>query len=755
LRRLVLALALGCAGARAAEPPGATAELRAQVLARGSREPIAGAAVLARGPGGAEAEAECDAGGWFTLSALAPGEWTVIVAGPQVVKAQFTERLEPRTRLTVHYWVDIPWTKRYQTVVHGAPERVEVERQLTTAELTRIPGTGGDTLRALENLPGVGRSPFNLGLLIVRGGKPTDSRSFLAGTEIPQLYHFGGLTSIVPSHIVDSIDYFPGNFGVRYGRAIAGAIDLDIRPGKSDRLHGYVDTNVWDSGVGLEGPIGKGSFLAGARRSYVDALLAAGNDSGLLPSLPLKFTNAPVYYDYQAALDYPVGGGKLRLLLFGSDDQLRLVLQNPSDVDPSVAGAFQTHIFFHRLQLRWTRTFGDWSFLLVTSDGYNGTEGSLGTALNFSIGVLGSDWRVEGRWRSGKRFSLLVGADLQGALVFLSALVPLPLAEGQQVLPLSAATKYRADERLEVLNIGAYAEGLWRTTDRLSLTAGLRLDWYSPLQHVSFNPRLNARLQVAKYSALKLGVGLFSQDPQPPDYDKVFGNPKLRPESAIHASVSFEQGLYPGLTLELTAFYKQLYDLVTTSLQPILGTDGMVSIERRANQGEGRIYGGELFLRQALSKRLFGWISYTLMRSERRDGPGLPWRLFDYDQTHVLILALSVNLPRGFTVGARFRYVSGFPYTPAHGGQFDSDAAVYVPGAAPVNTARLDAFQSLDLRIDKTFVFNRWLFKIYLDVTNVYDHQNAELVNYSFDFKYQTAITGLPIIPSLGARGEF
>ncbi len=35
----------------------------------------------------------------------------------------------------------------------------------------KVPGSFGDALRAIENLPGVARAPFNSGLLIIRGAQ--------------------------------------------------------------------------------------------------------------------------------------------------------------------------------------------------------------------------------------------------------------------------------------------------------------------------------------------------------------------------------------------------------------------------------------------------------------------------------------------------------------------------------------------------------------------------------------------------------
>ena len=78
----------------------------------------------------------------------------------------------------------------------------------------------------------------------------------------------------------------------------------------------------------------------------------------------------------------------------------------------------------------------------------------------------------------------------------------------------------------------------------------------------------------------------------------------------------------------------------------------------------GRAYGGQLLLRQELLRGFFGWITYSLTRSERRDHPDTDWRLFDFDQTQALGVVASYQLGHGWDVGTRFRYTTGFPRTP-------------------------------------------------------------------------------------------
>jgi len=144
-----------------------------------------------------------------------------------------------------------------------------------------------------------------------------------------------------------------------------------------------------------------------------------------------------------------------------------------------------------------------------------------------------------------------------------------------------------------------------------------------------------------------------------------------------------------------------------------------------------------------------------LSRAERRDARARAYRLFDLDQTHILTLIGSYRLPRNWEIGARFRYVTGNLYTPVTGALYDADADQYVGVDGPVNSGRANAFHQLDVRIDKRWVFEKWMLNAYLDVQNVYNRANADGVQYNYDFSESESQQGLPIIPVIGLRGEF
>ena len=109
------------------------------------------------------------------------------------------------------------------------PPREVTRRTLERREINRIPGTSGDALRSIQNLPGVARPPGLAGLLIVRGSAPQDTAIFVDGTEVPLIYHFGGLSSVIPTELLDRIDFYPGNFSARYGRVMGGIVDVGLR----------------------------------------------------------------------------------------------------------------------------------------------------------------------------------------------------------------------------------------------------------------------------------------------------------------------------------------------------------------------------------------------------------------------------------------------------------------------------------------------------------------------------------------------
>ena len=141
--------------------------------------------------------------------------------------------------------------------------------------------------------------------------------------------------------------------------------------------------------------------------------------------------------------------------------------------------------------------------------------------------------------------------------------------------------------------------------------------------------------------------------------------------------------------------------LVPTMVIPP-GDRGAMLIDRLTTPELGRSYGLEVMLRRHAKSGLFGWVSYTLSRSERRDTSGA-WVPYDYDRSHLVNVVAGMPLPRNWDLGVRVQYQSGRPITTTAG----------------YNTARTDGYVRLDVRVDKHAVYRSWLLDFYIDITNV------------------------------------
>lgn len=254
---------------------------------------------------------------------------------------------------------------------------------------------------------------------------------------------------------------------------------------------------------------------------------------------------------------------------------------------------------------------------------------------------------------------------------------------------------------------------------------------------------------------LKGGVGRFTQPPLPGGTDADLGNPDLTYEKSTQYSIGGEWRPLEYLKLDTTFYYRDTTDIVTSTTEFRVDDEGNTRPKIFANEGEGRAMGMEVLLRHYPNNRFFGWVAYTLSQSERKNIVTGKWQPYQYDQRHILTLVAGYNLPYGIDLSARFRLVSGNPYTPTIGGAFDADSDGYQPIYGEPFSARNPTFKQLDVRLDKKWVFETWILGAYLDVLNITNAENAEGRRYNFDYSEEAPVLGLPIIPTLGLNAKF
>ena len=729
------------------EPALAQAEapflLAGRVVERGTRTPIVGAAIEAGG-----VTAETDAEGRFALRGLTPGELELRVVSPEHEPLKVKEVIVADRAVEVEYRLTRRHYDPYEAVVRGERPRREVSvRTVAMEEVRTVAGTQGDVLKVVQNLPGVARSPFGIGLLVVRGSDPADTAVFFDGIPIPLVFHFGGLTSVISSDVIEGLDFYPGNFGTRFGRATGGAVEIRSKEPR-DAFHGLAQVDLYDGRAQAEGSLLGGTLVLSVRRSWVDAVLSVALPK-VAPEAADNLRIAPRYYDYQAKYSRPLGRGTLSLSAFGTDDKLEFV----EGGDQAGGPGFFLGTLFHRGAARWRAAFGDVQSDLVLYGGRDSFDILQGGA----FGVLSEVWRLglreTARWRVSDSLTLEGGLDSEVNRLEYSLYSGKSGSSG-------SAIESTIDEKATGawLAPGAWIEAEWQPVSNVRLVGGLRADYDSRLKTARgwIDPRATLFWDPRPGTTLSAAVGVFGKAPEPGELTELFGSTSLVPSRAAHYTVGVRQGLPWGSSLEATAFYKSLWRVVS-SVHVTNPADGT---PRLSNEGRGEAIGAELLLRKDLAKGLFGWISYTWSRALRLDDPSQrsypDWHLFSLDQTHNLTVILSYRLPGEWIVGTRIRAVSGNPYTPYDGHYAVADKGGYlgIP-SSDILSRRVSPFFQADVRVDKRWVYERWMMSIYLDVQNATNASNAELRVPSYDYTSTVEIPGLPIFPTLGLRAEW
>ena len=322
--------------------------------------PVGAAEIRALGPSGQLTQAVADSDGNFAMVGLEPGPWILSVASEGLT----TETLEVRVESDSIVELQVPMTAPDFEPQDDADATVTIraqrvspevtERRLTAEEIQYLPGSSGDVVKAIQNLPGIARAPLGIGQLIVRGNNPEDTAYNLDGSPIPLVFHFGGLTSVVSSDLLDEVAFLPGNYSVRYGRKLGGVVDLRTTSGLPDESKRYVSVDLYQSALFVQQRLGDRSALTIAgRRSYADVVLGP-----VLNQIDGLRVQAPRYYDGQIRFQYQGDAGDWDLMLFASDDRFRF-LGGDQDGEELVVAGFADQ--FQRVRLRHLHTVGEWN----------------------------------------------------------------------------------------------------------------------------------------------------------------------------------------------------------------------------------------------------------------------------------------------------------------------------------------------------------------------------------------------------------
>ncbi|MDD9938701.1 MAG: TonB-dependent receptor, partial [Myxococcales bacterium] len=642
---------------------------------------------------------------------------------------------------------------RAEAVVDRPAPGAATQVRLRAEELTVVPGTFGEPLRVVATLPGVARTPFGLGFFAVRGASLQNTGFLVDGFPVPLLYHLGAGPAIISSRLVERLDFYPGGYPLAFGRYNAGIISLGTAPPPTDRFQLEFEVDLLRASALTIVPIeqGRGSLAVAFRRSYYDLIL------------PLITDDVTLFYaDYQVRLDYRLSERlKLSLFFFGSRDSLQFSQEVGAGETLGQTSGGLTYDFdrlitsleyrpIGELKLRWSATAGPSSIDF-------GRESTTDSALGVDTSSLRLGQRLEAIYVPTEHLQTTVGIEeniwineLEGQAPSFGELPSIPA-------PANDRASIEIADRLSELTVAPYLEQVVRPGP-FEITSGVRAEYYryGDVSTWVGEPRGVVRMKVTPDVTLKAATGLFSQAPLPFQVNRSFGNPRLDPNRAWQSSVGTELKLPATLEVDTTLFYSRMWQLSRASGRPSVDDEGNPVTLFFEDDGEGRAFGWELLVRRKVEEGLFGWLSYTLSRSERFTEGGRTV-VFFFDQTHVLNLAASYKVG-DWRFGGRFTLTSGRPTNDLRANE-DGSNVVYDTDEDDFEVenrgarVRLPTFHQFDVRVDYDLALGPFDGSLFLDVINVYNAPNAEGYTYEYDFSERGRIPGLPFLPTIGIRG--
>ncbi len=706
----------------------------------------------------------------------------------------------------------------------GPEAQVAGVTYMSAERIKTDPGAWEDVFRSLQNVPGVS-APNDFGSqFIVRGGRPEHNLIVLDDIEILNPYRLYGVMSVFNPELVSGVHLHTSGFPVRYGDRLASVLSVTSREGRdATPLSALVSANITNAGMTFEGGLPAalpGNWILSARRTYYDLIakpIAA--KSGLVD----RNTAFPYFYDMHGKVTFrPVKDHTIMFTGFTGRDAMLINsgTSDPDEQDISVNDRTQ-HLMtgigwqyypdshhLSKLTLSFNRVEGARDVQADVIDPYEDPNGSVFAPLGItSLYTFEKLSALYTGYYLTPKYEVSVGAGLDIQYIHLDWAADFvqsaeDFMQGQEYFKDFYIPKLR-DAYQDTRNdrIHWFLEYTSHITEKLSLGTGLRFDFYSMLDNFFVSPRLHAKYSPDESGSMTLWIGRYLQSP---GFEKTFGqsefldftdsrlNRSLRPEESIHIGFGIDRRLSPRVSVKVETYYKTLSEmLIPLRVQTQRYTADQIGFDRNSgkrfwsdpylinydsltviptNNGSGEGRGIELLLerrRIGTTDRWSGWISYSYSIFDMSDGTvRVP---FDYDQRHNLSTAFSYKLSKVFDIGLKWKYATGFPYTPPtevkprirmieENGEvvpvvFSQRRQLEYGDAGNRNSGRMPDYFRFDIRLNMNTSIWGTPAQFYLDVINATNHRNVLTYHYT-DLRHETytrkEVTMLPILPTFG-----
>ena len=656
---------------------------------------------------------------------------------------------------------------------------------IPVAQLKRVPALFGevDVLKVLQLLPGVQAGGEGQTGLYVRGGSPDQNLILLDGAPVYNAAHLFGFFSVFNADAIKNVELIKGGFPARYGGRLSSVLDISLKEGNMQKLHGEGGIGLIASRFTLEGPIKKdvASFIVSARRTYIDVLAQP-----IIRSQTNGVAAGYYFYDFNAKLNWKISD-RDRLFLSGYLGRDKFYVDDNSDRGQDTYSRQNSALGWgnRTASLRWNRVLNDRLFV-NTHLTY--------TRYQFDVGIKQSERFRENGQLVNQDFTLDYFSNIRDYSFKTDfEYVPNPrhyLRFGGQLvlhefrpgaLQTTASTGDPRDnqargQQLAAQETGLYAEDDYALTDRLKLNAGLRLNLFGVqgTTYQSLEPRLSARYALTENWALKgayartsqfvhlltnSGVGL------PTDL-WVPATARVAPQRAQQFSLGAAREVRwhnENYELSFETYYKPMQNLIEfREGADFVGTTD-TDWESKITSGRGWAYGGEVFV-QKKTGRTTGWLGYTLAWSKRQfpdlnRGEIYPYK---YDRRHDLKAVVIHQLTPTLSLSGTFVYGSGNAVTLSQGRFALGDYGTFDDYGAR-NSYRMAAYHRLDLDLSQTKK-KRWGEVVNsLSIYNAYSRRNPYFIYLGSDYDGVTGerkmsykqISLFPIIPSFSKTFKF
>jgi outer membrane receptor for ferrienterochelin and colicin len=709
-----------------------------------------------------------DSNGAFRFTSLLPGTYAIKITGLGIQEKlltnvivtsgnenTFTIELEP----TVNQLNAVTVTSRRNTAKATTLESPLSIQRLTAEEIKANPGGNFDISKVIQSLPGVGGGAAGGTFrndIIIRGGAPSENVFYLDGIEVPIINHFstqgsgGGPQGILNVSFIQDVKLSTSAFDARYDNALSSVFQFRQKNGNTNKLQGNFRMSGTEVAATLDGPISKKTtFLASVRRSYLELLFKALD-------LPIR----PNYWDYQFKTTTKINDKTtLTTLGLAAIDEFRLAA--PKEATPEKLFAINNNPLVNQwnytlgVSLKKLIQDGYWNLSISRNtldnqaDRYEDNEKPSNTTRTYQIRSNETENKLRfDVTKNINTISLSYGIVAQ-YVQFDNAFFQIfrPALKDSTSKTIQDAITFNTNTGVNFLRYGGFVQlGTRLFDDRLAVSTGLRADANSfesssqnPLDQLS--PRISLSYALSNTWNFSASYGTYYRLPsytQLAYSNNGFTNPGKYIQSN-HYVAGFEY--LPSSTTRFTfeGFYKGYKNYPVSILDQISLANkgiefGAIGNEPIQQDGTGRAYGFEFFAQQKLTEKFFGVLSYTLYWSEFS---GLDKKLkpASWDNRHLISTTVGYKLPKNWELGVKFRYQGAAPYTPYNleqsklnfltlgSGVFDYDQ---------VNTLRLKAFHSGDIRLDKKWNYKKTTFDFYIDIQNFYASKSTGSPQYTF-----------------------